>query len=240
MDHSVLCAENCRVCGGRLGRFKVSYETAKHLDKLQAIGVLVQCDRAGTHPPKFCHSCYNVCTRAIKAITEGNDYTPRLEKFQWVEHTDMNCTVCTHFETVKQNFQSRKPKRTSMGRPPYQVVELVRSLKERSPPSLLLDLQLRERLTQLQEDLSCTLCNLLVDRPLLLTTCNKLVCLTCCITYVYQHTDLSCPSCGVAHILDESTVIPAPPAIIRLIRNLEVSCEKCSLQVTAGNNNQVM
>ena len=147
MDHSAWCVEHCRVCGGRLGRFKVSYQTTEHQDKLQAIGVLVKGDKEGTHPQKFCHSCYNVCTRSMKAVTDGKDYTPRLEKFQWVEHTDMNGTVCTHFGTVKR--LGRKPKRTSMGRPPDHVVELVRSLKERSPPSLLLDLQLRERLTQL-------------------------------------------------------------------------------------------
>ena len=141
----------------------MSYETAKHLDKLQAIGVLVECDRAGTST-KFCHSCYHVCTWAIKAITEGNGYTPRLEKIQLVEHTDMY-TVCTHFEPVKQNFRSRKPKRTSMGRPPYQVVELVRSLKERSPPSSLLDLQLRERLTQLPSAAHLAVCWLIGPSP---------------------------------------------------------------------------
>ena len=220
MEHSDWLQGNCRVCGGRVGRFKVSYHTAQHQEKLQAIGVSVKNDKKNIHPQTFCHSCYNVCTRAIKASKNGKDYTTKLENFQWVEHTDSNCSVCTHFGEVKKG---RKPKKTSTGRPPDQVLDLVEDIKKRSPPSLLLDFQQREKLSKLQEleDLNCPLCHLVVDRPLLLTTCNTLVCLTCCVNYIYQHTDLSCPFCGVAHILDNSTVIPAPPVILKLLE------EKC-------------
>ncbi len=66
MEHSAWLQDNCRVCGGRLGRFKVSYDCApKHILKLQAIGVPVREDKKDVHPRKFCHSCYNICTRAI-------------------------------------------------------------------------------------------------------------------------------------------------------------------------------
>ncbi len=213
-----------------MGKFKVSYDchSSQNQMKLESIGVSVKNDRKNVHPSKFCHSCYNVCTRSIKARTDGKDYTPRLSKFEWVEHTEGDCTVCTHFGEVKRG---RKPKKTSSGRPPQKVVDLVASIRERSPPSLLLD---RERLVECHSDLKCPLCQLVVDRPLLLTTCNKLACLTCCVSYIYQHTDLSCPICGLAHILDKSTIIPAPPAILILLQSLRILCERCGVEVPAG------
>ena len=186
-------------------------------------------DKKNIHPQKFYHSCYNVCTRAITATSHGKDYTPTLEKFQWVEHRDSNCTVCTHFKEIR--IWGRKPKKTSMGRPPDKVLEFVQVIKEKSPPSLHLDLQLRDRLSKL---LKCPLCNLVVDRPLLLTTCNKLVCLSCCTGYIFQHTDLSCPFCGVAHILDESTVITGPLVVLKLLQSLEIPCDNCGMNVLAG------
>lgn len=199
--------------------------------KLQSIGISVDKDKKDVHPQLFCHSCYNVCTRAIKASAEGKDYTHHVHIFEWVEHTGTDCSVCRHFGEQKRG---RKPKRSSIGRPPQKVVDLVSKFKERSSPSLLLDFQLRERMSQLHEDLNCPICHLVVDRPILITTCNKIVCLTCCVEHMYKHTNLSCPFCGLMHLLDESTVIPAPPVILKLLKSLEIPCEKCAVSVSAG------
>ena len=57
MDHSAWCVEHCRVCGGRLGRFKVSYQITEHQDKLQAIGVLVKGDKEGTNSVTLATMC---------------------------------------------------------------------------------------------------------------------------------------------------------------------------------------
>ena len=138
------------MCGGRLGRFKVSYECSKHQVKLQAIGVSVNNDKKDSHPQRFCHSCYNVCTRAIDATEKGKIYTTKLIKFSWVEHIEGDCTVCTHFQG---QGRGRKPKlRSTMGRPPDRVVELVQLMQERSPPSLCLDSQLREKTVQVSRE----------------------------------------------------------------------------------------
>ena len=127
MDHSAWIQDSCRVCGGKVGKFKVSYDchTVSNLSKLLAIGVSVEDDRKDIHPSRFCHSCYNVCTRTVNAANKGRDYTPKLKNIQWVVHTDTECTVCEHF---KREQRGRKVKVTSTGRPPNQLI------KERSPP----------------------------------------------------------------------------------------------------------
>lgn len=170
--------DNCRVCGGRLGKFKVSYDchTVENQSKLQSIRVSVEQDKKTVHPSRFCHACYNKCIRTIKASEIGKDYNPMLTKFHWVEHTTVECTVCTHFSGENKG---RRPKKTSStGRPSNQLLTLISHLKERSPPSTITDLKLRERISHqpsIDEDLKCPLCKLVLDRPLLLTTCSKLV-----------------------------------------------------------------
>ncbi len=55
MDHSQWVKDGCRVCGGRLGRYKVSYDchTAPNQAKLQIIGVSVKQDLEKIHPQNF-------------------------------------------------------------------------------------------------------------------------------------------------------------------------------------------
>lgn len=219
--------------GGRLDKFKVSYDCASHQSKLLALGVPIDSDEKDVHPLRFCHSCYNICTRAVKATTLGKDYTPKLAKFQWTQHTDDNCSVC---EQLGKSQRGRKPKKPATGRPSDQLVELITAIKERSPPSVL-DFKMRERLShgESAKDLICPLCQLVLDRPLLLTTCNNLVCMACCVSHLYQHTDLCCPICCPAqHTLDISTIIPAPPVIQKLLSSMETTCGMCQQSVTAG------
>ena len=232
MEHSAWLKDCCRVCGGRLNKYKVSYDCHKDKNKqiLLAIEVSVENDKKEIHPQRFCHACYNTCTRASKAATKGEHYTTKLEKFVWVAHEE-GCPVCSHFEGVKRG---RKPKKTSTGRPSYMVQDLVCALKQKSPPSMFSDEQLRRRISEVENDLLCPLCSMVVDRPLLLTTCSKIVCMNCCVTYIYQHPDLSCPCCGPAHVLDNSTVIPAPPVILKLLKSIQITCERCNEKVPAG------
>lgn len=240
MDHSCWLQNSCRVCGGKLGRYKVSYDchTDTNQAKLQAIGVSVKTDRKKTHPLKFCHGCYNVCTRKLSANKAGRDYFPSLAltKFEWVDHRDSDCTVCQHFGKSARDRRQKKPL-VPIGRPSDSFLEMIASIKERAPPSLLLDFDVRERLSRhpsTDEDVKCPLCHLVLDRPVNLATCNKLVCLTCCIGHLYRHTDLSCPCCGIGHTVDSSTIIPAPTVVQKLLQAMELPCERCQQSVLAG------
>lgn len=85
----------------------------------------------------------------------------------------------------------------------------------------------------MDEDLKCLLCHLMLDRPLQLTTCNRLVCMACCIGHTYRCNDLRC-SCGGAHTIDRSSVISAPAVVQKMLRNISFPCERCQQAVPAG------
>jgi hypothetical protein len=151
-----------------------------------------------------------------------------------VEHGD-GCTVCRKLE--ESSARGRKPKVASAGRPPNYLLDLIASIKERAPPSLHLDFGLRERLSHhplVDKDLKCPLCHLLLDRPVNLATCNKLICLTCCTGHLYKQPNLSCPCCGPEHKLSSSTVISPSPLILKLLQAIKIPCEQCKQPVLAG------
>ena len=237
MDHSRWLQEGCRLCGGRLGRYKVSYDchTTDNKARLLSIGVLVEQDEDAVHPRRFCHGCYNVCVRMTNARAAGKHYTPQLTLFHWVAHSDEGtCTVCHHF---RGRGPGRKPKKMTAGRPPKRVLDIVSHVEEKAPESSLMSWDLRSKLSKqpsTDPDLMCPVCRLVLDRPMLITTCNKLVCMACCVQYTYKHTDLSCPCCGPVHTVDESTLIPASSVILKLLGSLELACETCHQQVIAG------
>lgn len=112
MEHSAWLEDSCRVCGGRLGRFKVSYNchSKQNKSKLQAIGISVEQDKKTVHPSRFCHSCYNICTRTIKATESGKNYNPILTKFEWTQHTATECIVCTRFSVEKRGRKPKNPR----------------------------------------------------------------------------------------------------------------------------------
>lgn len=234
MDHDGWVLSSCRVCGGRLSKHKVSYDchSTENQARLQCIGVSVESDSKDIHPRRFCHSCYCICTRTIRANTSGKLFNSKLVKFHWEEHSE-ECSVCQHFGKGRKPTTKRNK---STGRPPYLILDFIGSITAKSPPSLLFEVQLRERLSlnPSSEGLICQLCHLVLDRPIVLVTCNQMVCLKCCADHVYQYRDLSCPCCSTSHTLDVSTVIPATTVVTTLLRSLEVTCTKCKRPIKAG------
>lgn len=130
--------DRCRVCGGKLSRYKVSYDchTTTNRARLALLGVITANDDIGVHPQKFCYGCNNVCKRAERAGKEGKDYTPRLTRFEWGDDSEA---------TLRK--VGAKPKKAPIGRPSHIVLELVAHMKEKAPPSAMLALDLRERLS---------------------------------------------------------------------------------------------
>lgn len=219
--------DRCRVCGGKLSRYKVSYDchTSTSRAKLALLEVNTANDDSGVHPQRFCYGCNNICKRAERALKEGKDYTPRLTRFEWGKESE-----------AALRRVGAKPKKAPIGRPSQTILELVAHMKEKAPPSIRLTLNLRERLSchsSVEGDLKCILCNLILERPLLLTTCNKLVCMSCCVKHTYTHADLQCP-CGGAHNIDTKSSIPAPAAVQRMLREIVFPCENCQQVVSAG------
>ena len=213
----------CRIgaeCVGGNSRYKVSYDCHATINraKLALIGVITADDDRGVHPQRFRYGCNNICKRTEKAGKEGKDYTPRLTRFEWGETSEVALTKV-----------GPKPRKAPIGRLSYITTELVAHMKEVAPPSAPLARDLREKLSCLPSmdgDLKCVLCNLMLDRPLLMTTCNTLLSMSCCVVHTYMHTDLQCP-CGGAHIMNTSSVIPAPAVVQRMLRDIAFPCEKC-------------
>ncbi len=80
-----------------------------------------------------------------KATEDGRHYTPNLTKFQWVEHSEDNCMVCVLFGQDRRGKKKRKGLFT--GRLIHSLLDLIETIKEKSPPSLLLDFKLRETIS---------------------------------------------------------------------------------------------
>ena len=216
------------MCGGKLSRYKVSYDchTTTNKAKLAQIGVITADDRIEVHPQRFCYGCNNICKRTEKAIKEGRDYTPRLTKFKWEESGS---------EAVLSRV-GQKPKKAPIGRPSHLIVELVAYMKEEAPQSVPLAFALRERLSRhpsMDGDLKCLVCHLMLDRPLQLTICKALICMLCCVRHTYRYTDLQCP-CGGTHTIDRTSVVSAPTVVQRMLRDIAFPCERCQQAVPAG------
>ena len=222
------------MCGGMLSRYRASYDcqSASNQVKLQSIGVTMAHDRKGIHPERFCHGCYSVCTKKKKATDEGRDYTPRLTMFEWEEHEGDDCTVCANF-----GKPSRKRKKAPVGRPSEATLDLVTHIKEVASQGQTIDLRVREEVshhTSVSDDLKCLICHLILDRPLQLTTCNRMICMECCLGHIYKRLqDNSCP-CGAAHSMDTSTLIPVPKVVATVLESLTVPCGSCMEPIRAG------
>ena len=83
------------------------------------------------------------------------------------------------------------------------------------------------------EDLVCQLCRSIVDRPIQLTTCNKLVCMNCLCTRLKQG-EYCCPCCSQDHIKDHTTMVQPSPVVMKILGELKVTCDKCQQQIEAG------
>ena len=126
MDPRSWLQDMCRVCGGKLSRYKVSYDchTTINKAKLQLIGVTIASDQEGVHPPRFCYGCSKILNRTEKASKEGRDYTPRLTRFEWGGSSE-----------VEHGRVGRKPKKAPIGRPSDLIKDLVTYVKDRGAGS---------------------------------------------------------------------------------------------------------
>ena len=82
-------------------------------------------------------------------------------------------------------------------------------------------------------DLVCQLCSSIVDRPIQLTTCNRLVCLNCLCSSLSEN-GFSCPCCRDDHLRDHNTMVCPSPVVMKIIGDLLVPCDKCNKQVVTG------
>ncbi len=121
--HQQRVAQHCRVCGGRLTRVTYKCSTNTNKDKLKKyLGVNVEGDKEGVHPPLFCNKCWASLKKVEKATSSGTVSRTSLTQnpFPWTEHTD-TCTTCEHFH--HKCLGDRPRKRKTIHSCPFAVVE---------------------------------------------------------------------------------------------------------------------
>ena len=240
--HSEELQKYCRVCGKRLSRFRVKYKCEKRSEDLaQTFGLRIADDDPAIHPLEFCHGCYNVMMRARRARDTDRFYTPCVELFKWRAHESDSdpCGICEYF---KATSSGGRPKQCKVGRPPaISVKSTVSYLFSEAPPSFFPSpdgnsgqySHLTGSTVQ-HDDFHCHLCTKVVDRPIHLTTCNKLVCMDCLCRALEEARECRCPCCDGDHIQDYTTMVQPPPALLRVLGTCQVHCNLCGFNIAAG------
>ncbi len=82
------------------------------------------------HPRLFCHSCYNICTKYALRMVD----TTHLTSLKFSGHSEDNCKVCVLFGQDRRG--KKKHKGVLTGRLIHSLLDLIETIKERSPPSL--------------------------------------------------------------------------------------------------------
>ena len=227
--HKEILANHCRVCAKLLAKFKMSYRCADKAVELEKVfSIVVSSDTPPlVHPLCFCHSCYNVLAQAKKAMAQKRPYNPAIQQFTWSAHSDLDCAVCDHFQNVSSGGRPRKRK---VGRPSTSSTRAAMAHCHQIAPSSFFEAaDYRSLVIQsysssvLIDDFACQLCSRVVNRPIQLTVCNKLICLACLCKSLDER-EFCCPCCGSDHLKDHRTMVQPFPIVIKILGDFHVSC----------------
>ena len=201
--------KHCRVCARKLARFCVKYECAKFSkDLIHTFDLTTTTDEPAVHPHQLCHGCYNVLMRARNARDTGKPYKPSVSPFNWHSHvSEGDCGVCKHFQTTASGG---RPTKCKVGRPQsISVKSAITYLHSVAPPSFFsnsISRQLIHSPAAEDDEFQCDLCSHVVDRPIHLTTCNRLVCMSCLCRALEDAKQCQCPFCKGSHVQDYATM----------------------------------
>ena len=158
--------------------------------------------------------------------------------FPWIAHSPSECAVCDHFENAHARGWPKK--KQHLGRPATistrTVVDHICSV---APPSFFLPDTHTSVVPQSESvhipcDLLCQLCFGLLDQPVLLTVCNRLVCKSCLCEHLEKTAKLICPCCSSDHIKEFATIIYPPSLVMSILGNYQVTCTLCNNSITSG------
>ena len=111
LDHLAALETLCRVCGGRLERFKQSFQCSdKSTERLASVDVVTADDDPRVHSPRICHGCYLKLGRKKDAKEKGRAFHSEINVFSWVVHSDTACTSCDQYKHAHTLTTGRKQK----------------------------------------------------------------------------------------------------------------------------------
>ena len=238
MDHHKQILDRlCRICGQNVQRYKTKYISTKHTTKLSLVGIDPSMDNPVVHPAYFCHGCYTTLARKEAASKTGKVFSTTLAVCSWEIHYDNGiCKTCKKIEEIKRGGR-RKKLSTFSGRPiTNKLTTYIRDIAPPSyrPPKCNLQYLMPSSVAAYftLNDLECSLCHDVLDRPVHLP-CNQTVCSECLCTQLAEQRKLECPCCGVV-MHDKEHITPASSLIIKVLTNLTVQCEECQQFVKAS------
>ena len=237
-QHLQALTKLCRVCGNNLEKSKPSYECSafkQHL--LEIFGICVGTDNPSSHPALFCRACYDVVRGKQKADTYSKVYKPQKKAVDlWCLH-ESPCAVCEHYTKLSKGGRPRKARST--GRPTsdgYRAA--IKRIRHIAPPTLCPDgvkqacIVVAE--TSSSTELQCPLCLNLLDRPVELLACRKLVCSECLVQRVEASESVICPVCNQKHLDNFSSIQEVSSLVSLVLRELVIRCHLCLAEIKYG------
>ena len=150
----------------------------------------------------------------------------------WSEHSYSSCSICQHFESVQKGGRPKKAQHTT-GHPRNDSPRYcIQAIQDIAPPAIMLAHHTNaiiceeHQVVDLQE-LECpTSCDVL-QRPVELVDCCRVVSADCCCTWLEYSTNTNCPCCHGDHLCNFSSVRQASPLLLSVLASLCVVCVEC-------------
>ena len=107
-NHLQALQKLCRICGGNVNKYRVSYKALYHKESLKtAFGIDVETDHQDLHPSFFCDGCFAIIKRKENAVKEEKMYIHSVEVFEWFPHS-LFCYTCDSYNTLKKGERPKK------------------------------------------------------------------------------------------------------------------------------------
>ncbi len=226
-EHIAVLSKHCRVCGSRFKNKKARQDrryscSDKRVDLLEVFGIDVNDDVDEIHPRSYCHPCSNIIYHT-KAAKDKREYNPRKVISTWSAHTE-NCVVCS--SDVIHSVGGRPSKRVyKSGRPPKGSFQsTIKHIQAIAP----LTFCQKEKVVAPHGFSNCPVCLEILDRPIELKSCDRIVCADCLCTWLQVSQTTSCPCCYTDHLSDLDTIHPPSEITLKALETLEVTCSDCA------------
>ena len=229
--------KHCRICARALHKYKCKRNCSQYKELLnQAYSINCMDDDEAIHPSKFCPPCFQRAGRIINAKAGEVFYESSVTPFPWVSHMEDGCSICEMITEHSAGGRSRK-ERKNRGHPGENSMHtLCQHIYTIAPTSLQVAKPLIPSRFQTVgstvslADFQCPCCMNILDRPILLSSCQKMICADCWIAHLQGGSE-ECPGCAEHHELNVQNIQSPPDVVVKLIGGLYVRCEGCQQYV---------
>ena len=175
--HQEQLHRHCRVCARVVQDREFKYSCKNKTDLLRKSGIHVVNDKSHIHPESFCETC----RAKAKRFSDGKQVENSLHDYQWTEHADSGCAVCSLFKNKNKGGRHSKQGK-KCGHPCDKSTcsqSIANGILRNAPPSLKAATALSlsrflPPITVSLHDLQCGICGCIVHRPVQ-TPCSKVV-----------------------------------------------------------------